>query len=94
MKIKAGEVEETVKNIMNRYLTGGEIEPNEFEYIKKYSRYLRNYKFIKRQGGKNKMITLGLAILDRNNKNKDIYFYGLTIAADCYIIEKIISIFK
>lgn len=48
MKIKAGEVEETVKNIMNRYLTGGEIEPNEFEYIKKYSRYLKNYKFIKK----------------------------------------------
>lgn len=48
MKIKAGEVEETVKNIMNRYLSGGEIEQNEFEYIKKYSRYLKNYKFIKR----------------------------------------------
>lgn len=48
MKTKAGEVEETVKNIMNRYLSGGEIEQNEFEYIKKYSRYLRNYKFIKR----------------------------------------------
>ena len=52
MKIKAGEVEETVKNIMNRYLTGREIEQNEFEYIKRYSRYLKNYKFIKRQGGK------------------------------------------
>ena len=48
MKIKAGEVESIVKNIMNRYLTGGEIEPNEFEYIKRYSRYLKNYKFIKR----------------------------------------------
>ena len=50
MKIKAGEVESIVKNIINRYLTGGEIEPNEFEYIKRYSRYLKNYKFIKRQG--------------------------------------------
>lgn len=49
MKIKAGEVEETVKNIMNRYLTGGEIEQNEFEYIKRYSRYLKNYKFLKKQ---------------------------------------------
>ena len=49
MKIKAGEVEETVKNIINRYLKGGEIEPNEFEYIKKYSRYLKNYKFLKKQ---------------------------------------------
>lgn len=49
MKIKAEEVEETVKNIINRYLTGGEIEPNEFEYIKKYSRYLKNYKFLKKQ---------------------------------------------
>lgn len=49
MKIKAGEVEETVKNIMNRYLTGGEIEPNEFEYIKRYSKYhLEGYKFIKK----------------------------------------------
>lgn len=48
MKIKAGEVESIVKNIINRYLTGGEIGPNEFEYIKKYSRYLKNYKFIKR----------------------------------------------
>lgn len=36
MKIKAGEVEETVKNIMNRYLTGGEID-------------LKNYKFLKKQ---------------------------------------------
>lgn len=49
MKTKAGEVESIVKNIMNRYLTGGEIEPNEFEYIKKYSRYLKNYKFLKKQ---------------------------------------------
>lgn len=49
MKIKAGEVEETVKNIMDRYLSGGEIEQNEFEYIKRYSRYLKNYKFLKKQ---------------------------------------------
>ena len=49
MKTKDGEVESIVKNIMDRYLSGGEIEPNEFEYIKKYSRYLKNYKFLKKQ---------------------------------------------
>lgn len=48
MKTKAGEVEETVKFIITRYLSGGEIEDKEFEYMKKYSRYLKNYKFIKR----------------------------------------------
>lgn len=41
MKIKAGEVESIVKNTMDRYLSGGEIEQNEFEYIKRYSRYLK-----------------------------------------------------
>lgn len=35
MKIKAGEVEETVKNIMNRYLTGGEIEPKRWHMADK-----------------------------------------------------------
>lgn len=40
------------------------------------------------------MITLGLFLLERNNKNKDIYFYALAIAADCYIVEKIVSILR
>lgn len=40
------------------------------------------------------MITLGLFLLERNNKNKELSLYALAIAADCYIIEKIVSIFK
>lgn len=40
------------------------------------------------------MITLGLFLLERNNKDKELRFYALAIAADCYIVEKIVSILR
>ena len=48
MEIKSGEVEKAVKFIITRYLSEGEIKDSEFEYIKIHSKYLKDYKFVKK----------------------------------------------